>query len=417
MPPEPRKPIEELLEASAKARRAEFGVDPKMPNPMRARLHDEIARIGRKDEPERRSRWLGTWWPRIAIGAAMAALIIGAPVMWWHARQSTGDSFHLAMDGTRAAKEMNRLAVPSLPAQSAPQMQPELDKTLSDSASAAAAGASFADSSTGGGGTKSSEPAKAGEENSSALKKFAEVTIAPSPQAPGTQGLAADEKKSAEAQTPLLAEQKARLASETSKVDQEPAPKSSEEFRNGTSRPVIADSGSLGRKQKMEGANVRQQFSQTSANQALRRDAKLQQAANVLNNFQVEQDGRQIRVVDADGSTYTGRIERLAQSDARNLEKQNYAAPSSRAVPAKPVRGTDESANNEFYFHATGYNGSLKKSLVFEGNYIVAVSPQQKAPDATASTNGEQMPARIVGTAKIHGEPPVRVDALSVAPK
>jgi hypothetical protein len=244
------------------------------------------------------------------------------------------------------------------------------------------------------------------------LKKFAEIAIAPSPQAPGTKSLVADEKNSAEVQTRLLAEQQARLASGTSKVDQEPAPKSSEEF---ASRPVIADSGALGQKQKMEGANVRQQFSQTSANQALRRDAKLQQAANVLNNFQVEQDGRQIRVVDADGSTYTGKIERLAQSDARNLEKQNYAAPSSRAVPAKPAK--DAQANNEFYFEATGYNGSLKKSLVFEGNYIVAISPQQKVSDATASKNGEQMPARIVGTAKIHGEPPVRVDAVSVEPK
>ena len=343
----------------------------------------------------------------------MAALVIGAPVMWWHARQSTGDSVHLAMDRTRAAKEIDRLAVPSLSAQSASQMQPESDKTLSDSASATAAGASFADSSTGSGGTKSSEPAKAGEENSSALKKFAEVAIAPSPQAPGTKGLAADEKNSAEAQTRLLAQQ-ARLASQTSKVDQEPAPKSSEEF---TSRPVIADSGSLGQKQKMEGANVRQQFSQTSANQAFRRDAKLQQAANVLDNFQVEQDGRQIRVVDADGSTYTGKIERLAQNDARNLEKQNYAAPFSGGAPAKPARETGESTNNEFYFHATGYNGSLKKSLVFEGNYIVVASPREKAPDATASKNGEQMSARIVGTAKIHGEPPVRVDAVSVAPK
>jgi hypothetical protein len=414
MPPEPRKPIEELLEASAKARRAEFGADPEMPNPMRARLHDEIARIARKNEPETRSPWLRMWWPRIAIGAAMAALVIGAPVMWWHARQASGDSFRLAMDGTRAAKEIDRLAFPSLPAQSAPQMQPESVKALRDSASATGAGESFAASSA---GTKSSELAKAGEENSSALKKFAEVAIIPSPQAPGTKGSAADEKDRAEAQTRLLPEQKTRLASETSKVDQEPALKSSEEFRNGTSRPVIADSGSLERKQKTEGANVRQQFSQTSANQAFRRDAKLQQAANVLNSFQVEQDGRQIRVVDADGSTYTGNIERLTQNDARNLEKQNYAAPPSRAAPAKSAKDADESANNEFYFHATGYNGSLKKSLVFEGNYIVAVSPQQKVPDATASKNGEQMAARIVGTAKIHGEPPVRVDAVSIAPK
>src|SRR6476620_4691125 len=83
MPPEPRKPIEELLEASARARRAEFGADPKIPNPMRARLHDEIARMAREDEPQTPSRWMGMWWPRIAIGAAMAALVIGAPLVWW----------------------------------------------------------------------------------------------------------------------------------------------------------------------------------------------------------------------------------------------------------------------------------------------------------------------------------------------
>ena len=48
MPLEPKKPIDELLEASAKARRAAFGADPKMPNPMRAQLHHEIYTFGPK---------------------------------------------------------------------------------------------------------------------------------------------------------------------------------------------------------------------------------------------------------------------------------------------------------------------------------------------------------------------------------
>jgi len=52
MPLEPKKPIDELLEASAKARRAAFGADPKMPNPMRTQLHHEISRLARKDECE-----------------------------------------------------------------------------------------------------------------------------------------------------------------------------------------------------------------------------------------------------------------------------------------------------------------------------------------------------------------------------
>ena len=342
----------------------------------------------------------------------MAALVIGAPVMWWQSRQNTGDSFRVAMERTVASKAINEPALPSLPAQSAPGAQPELDKTLADSASTIAAGESSNDA------IKSLDLAKEAEGNSSALKKFAEVAIAPPSRPAGTESLGADEKSRAELRARLLAEQKGHLASGASKVDQAPAaPKTSEEFAKETSRPVIADSGSLGQKQKTE--NFRQQFSQTSANQAFRRDVKLQQAANVLNNFQVEQDGRQIRVVDADGSTYTGKIERLSQSDTRNLskEKQNYAARSARAAAAAPTKDTDGSTSDEFYFHATGYSGSLKKSLIFEGNYIVTASPRQKASDDLTSKSGEEMPARIVGTAKIHGEPPVPVDAVSVSAK
>ena len=69
MPPEPKKPIEKLLEASAQLRRTEFGEEPKMPNPMRARLQDEIARLERNGEPAARSRWFAISWPRLAMGA------------------------------------------------------------------------------------------------------------------------------------------------------------------------------------------------------------------------------------------------------------------------------------------------------------------------------------------------------------
>ncbi len=56
MASEPKKPIEQMLEALAKARRAEFGDDPKMPNPMRARLHEEIARTGAAEDEKVESR-------------------------------------------------------------------------------------------------------------------------------------------------------------------------------------------------------------------------------------------------------------------------------------------------------------------------------------------------------------------------
>ena len=56
MASEPKKPIEQMLEALAKARRAQFGEDPKMPNPMRTRLHEEIARGGVVDDEQIESR-------------------------------------------------------------------------------------------------------------------------------------------------------------------------------------------------------------------------------------------------------------------------------------------------------------------------------------------------------------------------
>ena len=321
MPLEPKKPIEELLEASAKARRAQFGSDPQMPNPMRARLHDEIARLARREEAEPRSPWLRMWWPRLIIGAAAAALAIGASLMWWRTEQPAGESLRLA---TNQPAETNRLEVQSLPAQAA---KPAAG-TLADSSNE----------------TKPFGLAKTGEKKSPlALEKFAEVTIAP-------------------------------LAS-----------------------------AALAQNQTTKAGNLKQQFSQSLTRQAFRGSANRTQAANVLNTFQIEQDGAQIRVVDADGSTYTGKIEPVSReklmADRAGIEAGHETEP----------------ASNEFYFRAAGYNGSLKKSLVFEGNYIAIPSSQQNARGPASAKGQESMPAHIVGTAQITGEPPVPVDAISSA--
>ena len=76
-----------MLEALAKARRAQFGDDPKMPNPMRARLHEEIARTGTSDEEkvgESRASWITMFWPRLTVAAALATLIVLIPAIWWN---------------------------------------------------------------------------------------------------------------------------------------------------------------------------------------------------------------------------------------------------------------------------------------------------------------------------------------------
>ena len=135
-----------------------------------------------------------------------------------------------------------------------------------------------------------------------------------------------------------------------------------------------------------------------------------------MNTFQVQQEGNEIRVVDADGSTYIGRIEQSAKdaeldsgiAARREVEKQTpkFAA---KSVSEK------KSAGPQSYFRATGYNLSLKRTLVFEGNY--AAPPQQQAMTATsnerqkAEQNSDR--ARIVGTVRVNGEAPVEVDAIA----
>jgi len=163
-----------------------------------------------------------------------------------------------------------------------------------------------------------------------------------------------------------------------------------------------------------------QQFSQHSGIQSFRNKTQVSRAANVLNTFQVQQEGSEIRVLDADGSTYTGKIEQLANNaelDSRIAARRDAAKQTRRyAAKAAPE---NESAAPQSYFRATGYNVSLKKTLVFEGNYA---EPPARQP-ATATANDRERSeqnrdrARIVGTVRVNGEAAVEVDATAETPE
>jgi hypothetical protein len=165
---------------------------------------------------------------------------------------------------------------------------------------------------------------------------------------------------------------------------------------------------------------AKEQFSQQSAFQSFRNNAQVSKAANVLNTFQVQQQGSEIRVLDADGSTYTGTIEQRAKSaelDSR-ISARHSVAKQTRRHDAQATDET-ESAAPQSYFRATGYNLSLKKTLVFEGNY--AESPAQR-PAMSTSNDRERAEqsrdwARIVGTVRVNGEAPVHVDAIAETPE
>jgi hypothetical protein len=361
---EPKKPIDELLEATARARRAQFGADPKMPNPMRAQLQHEIARLGRTHE-QRSAPFFRIPRLRLAFATAFALILVSASGLWWWHEHQTGGRETLKLAMQEPAKEA-----------------PPPEKVFEQGAAAAGPAApTFADSNA-----VASRPAEEAKD-ADALTKSAGTATALSTTGAMTEGLMGAGTK---ADQSLLAN-KSLAAKET---------------------PATPASASPAQNRQL--TSFRQQSSQNAAKQAFR--GKLKQTLNILNEFQVEQTDHEIRVVDADGSTYSGKLEPLTQNDARSIfnQKRNYAAPSSRA--ATSIDDKAQAANVEFHFRATGYNSSLKKHLVFEGNYIASsVSAQKKVAKAEAEEREEQIPPRITGIAKIPGESPVQIDAIAVA--
>lgn len=303
------KHIEQLLRRSAEARRAQFGEAPSMPNPMRARLHDELDRINREPAPQPRKNWLSGIWPRVLIGAAVAALLVAAPTMFWYRSYQADQNARYAIN--------ERAAAPAAP------------------------------------------PA---------------VTMAESVPAPAAQ--AAD--------------------------------------------ALASTGGSVAQLNARDPAKLNQQFAQTPVGARSRGKLRSKKAANVLNTFRVEQDGSTIRVIDADGSTYTGTarvVSRKATAAAPAASKKiaPAVAPASKAVESAPPAPTEEVSPNEFSFRATGYNATLKKQVVFDGDYIApTAAPPQPGQDAAAARSRKNQPAaRVIGTAKVPGEPAVPVDAVA----
>jgi hypothetical protein len=307
MPPDPnKKPIEELLERSARTRRTQFGRDPAMPNPMRARLQDEVARVASDSAPSLRRSWLAIAWPRLAMGAAIASVIAAVSVFWWRTHESVESRARLAMDQKASAPEISRAEPNDYPAAAAARARPAETDAL--------------------------------EPKEKAAEKLAKV-------APATQ--------------PTI---------------------------QNFSQSIVAAS------------NLRQQFSQAGANQPTAAAPQSAQTPKLLESFQVEQNGQDIRVIDGDGSTYAGKIEPLSRPDARKMPNKKTNVP-----------------NGEYRFRASGFNASLQRSVVFEGSYVAGAAAAPAKDDAALADKAEaQVQARIIGTAQVSGEPPVPVEAVAV---
>ena len=144
----------------------------------------------------------------------------------------------------------------------------------------------------------------------------------------------------------------------------------------------------------MQFASATSQNSAFGLQNSFKNTAVLAKAAPVLANFQVQQNGNAIRVVDADGSVYDGSL--LPESAvAQNLPAPGatpppiVTAPAQQVERAKTIASRDESqtAQNNF-FRVSGMNQTLKQNVVFTGNLLATSDATKNSQQSFSGSNG-----------------------------
>jgi hypothetical protein len=163
-------------------------------------------------------------------------------------------------------------------------------------------------------------------------------------------------------------------------------------------------------------------------------------AQPVLTSFQVEQAGTALRIVDGDGSVYSGYVqladaawrERAAKTEVPAAGWASRAPGGVREERAVAGLDSDESAPRAYYFSVAGTNRSLNKKVVFTGNLLAATNVTLSLPVATNLSIGgglgrsQRAPAqqgflpmlnsRISGKVVIGSGEAVEINALPTSP-
>ncbi len=114
----------------------------------------------------------------------------------------------------------------------------------------------------------------------------------------------------------------------------------------------------------------------------------------MLATFQLEQSGDQLRVIDHDGSTYTGAITppAVGASYGAAVELKGAAALKTGDKPASQASSTPTDfsyqAGQNYFFRVTGTNRTLQQPVVFAGNLLILTNGP-----ATGQTALTQSPA------------------------
>jgi hypothetical protein len=494
---EPERPIETLLRAAAKKRRDEAGASFELHPADRRLLQGEVARRFTKPQPAARSlaALLGQLWPRFAWGVGILAVLglsawlllppsgPGKPEALLARNQPVSEAAPAKEPPAAPTATPATLALAPVPAAKAKPAQVAYAETPPPSPPTPASQPGMAPPLLAKDTTVAQDqrqtrdklelnaPAQAADRQKNVEMQFAAPSGTPSQSPAGAvggtygarYGLPAKPPPPAgvpasPAESPAVAAvpQAASMALAEGSVksadvrSDQPALQykslASVASANRTTLPSAATDGlSQSATNALKGANalaVTQRFVQTAPAATARAlfDDKAPPARAVLASFQLEQTGSQLRILDGDGSVYSGYVQPSGIGRRERSAKAGAPAFAGAAkVPAEMLKqatasslDSDRLSSLSYSFRVAGTNRSLNQQVVFTGDLLPATN-LASSPSAQINLNigsvlerNQNVPAqpgqlpllnsRISGKLVIGTDKAVEINALPASP-
>jgi hypothetical protein len=411
----PEHRAEKLLREYARKRRERAPSDTGMPSPMRAQLQSEIRRTF-ESAAERPSNfgWILALWPRFAFGAAILGLLMVA-VFWNSGTGSSKQSFQVARDSsTRSA--------PSGPATGATQV----NRLNLEDADKAAFSAPEKPLDSGRSGVL--EPQRLLSE----METRGVPVQAPATPAAESPGIREKQNRFAAAPAPVTSEpvagtERLRAKPQADSIATEPtAPALRQAIVANSALPTTGTGGELVSDAKLELAQsgsarveaglsavaaplseaTTVSFARRNTSDRYRRNFNSPPYPEILQSFEAVVQGSTLRIIDADGSVYTGTIltDEGMDRTAGKTAGGTVGADPSESGPA-------------FGFRVTGRSRSLNQPVVLTGSVVgSAIRPTGRGPAGSPDPGGILGNGRIQGTARIGTRQEFPLEAVREAP-
>jgi hypothetical protein len=114
----------------------------------------------------------------------------------------------------------------------------------------------------------------------------------------------------------------------------------------------------------------------------------------VLASFDLQQSGQEVRIVDKDGSLYTGQVQPSAVMAYSDLAAESRATTEQLAIAPQNQPSADKNVPAGFSFRVSGTNRSLNQLVIITGNLIAAADADSRALAPTPA------PVRAAGGAR-----------------